>query len=105
MDLKLTLLSMVFMALGSKTEFQSIRMLVLPGKQSNQVAIDSQQVCSRRECAVRCASNLECWAANVIRRRRDVDDVMTCQLLSHGDAEDDLEDNVEAEYLYGERLL
>lgn len=95
---------MVFMALGSRTEFQSLRMLVLPGKQSNLLAIASQQVRSRRECTVRCASNLECWAANVIRRG-DVDDVMTCQLLSHGDAEDALEDNVEAEYLYGEQLL
>ena len=77
---------------------QSISMLVLRGKQSNEQVISLKQVSSRRECTVRCLANTACEAANVIRRN----DTVTCQLISRADAEDDLENNSDAEYLYSE---
>ena len=77
---------------------QSVSMLVLRGKQSNRQVLSAKQVSNRRECAVRCLVNTACEAANVIRRN----DTVTCQMLSRSDAEDDLEDNSDAEYLYSE---
>ena len=77
---------------------QSISMLVLRGKQSNEQVISLKQVSSRRECTVRCLANTACEAANVIRHN----DTVTCQMLSRADAEDDLEDNSDAAYLYRE---
>ena len=78
---------------------QSISMLVLRGKQSNREVFSAKQVSNRRECTMRCLANTACEAANVIRR----DDTVTCEmLLRSADAEDDLEDNSDAEYLYRE---
>ena len=82
---------------------QSVSMLTLRGKHSNALVLSVKQVSSRLECTTYCLANTACEAANVIRHRRD--DTVTCQMLRDAvDAEDDLEDNSDSEYLYrGER--
>ena len=89
---------LLFLPTVTSAASESISMLVLRGKQSNEQVISLKQVSSRRECTVRCLANTACVAANVIRRN----DTVTCQMLSRSDAEDDLEDNSDAEYLYSE---
>ena len=90
---------LLFLPTVTSAASESISMLVLRGKQSNEQVISLKQVSSRRECTVRCLANTACEAANVIRR----DGTVTCQMLRDAvDTEDDLEDNTDAEYLYSE---